>query len=565
MKQIRNNRGSVTFIAVMMMVMLTMIGVAAIKLANDEITIAGNEMNETLAFYAAESGLERAAAALQSYYELNGGPPSSFPAGSEQLTDATSAYVSGVDGAAEMRKLSQGSLAGLNGLVQSYTIRSIGTSLIDAGQVTLAQAFEVALVPIFQFAVFFHEDLWTQPAFNMEITGRVHVNGDIYLRSSAGYRVWFQDRVTCAGDIHVGFPYSSSVSGDIGYNDASDNFVSMKQDGQWLDSDDPDWYEEASALWGGQVQDQSFGQEELTLPMAANGSPHKMIERAAGGNTDSYENDATLKIIDGVVYSKIGSVWQDVTATLTADGTITADASVLFYDAHEKKGVRNLQLDMAKLKSSAYFPSNGVIYISDQRTAAVTGYSSVLNGTTLINGSDIGKPLTVACENPLYIRGDFNTTNKQPVAALTDAMTFLSNSWDPAKSTMSYTSRVASKTTANIAFVTGDLAPAGTNYGGGLENLPRFLEDWDGTEFVYKGSMIEGWRSQQATGTWRYIYDLNPYYSAPTRMWSFDTDFNDPAKLPPQSPTIQIFQRTGWQQENVGYSSAATSSIDVIK
>ena len=128
-----------------------------------------------------------------------------------------------------------------------------------------------------------------------------------------------------------------------------------------------------------------------------------------------------------------------------------------------------------------------------------------------------------------------------------------------------YTDRPASKTTANLAFVTGDLTPTDNNYGGGLENLSRFLEHWNGTEFIYSGSMIEGWRSKQATGNWRYTSGSEPYYSAPTREWSFDTDFEDPAKLPPQSPTIQLFQRTGWNQENVGYSHASLSDINQVK
>jgi len=553
------SKGSVTFIAVMMMVMLTMIGIAVVKLANDEISIAGNEMNETMAFYAAESGLERAAAALQTYYEENGQPPTTFPAGSEDLTDATSAYVSGVDGPAQMQKLSQGSLSGLNGLVQAYNIESIGTSLIDAGQVTLTQSFEVALVPIFQFAVFFHEDLWTQPAFDMKITGRVHVNGDMYLRSSSGHQVWFQDRTTCAGDIYVGFPSTpSSGGGDIGFSNMADTFVSMYQSGDWLDANDANWYSDASNLWGGMVQDKAFGQEELNLPIAAGGEPHKLIERAAGGNDDSYENKAELKIIDGAAFMKVGAVWQDVTASMISGGILKSDASVSFYDAHEKKNVGNTQIDMNKLANSAYFPSNGVIYISDQRSG--TG----LNGTSLVNGANIGKPLTIACENPLYIRGDFNTVSKKPIAAIADAVTFLSNNWNPANSNLAYTSRPATKTTANVAFVTGDLTPTSSNYGGGLENLPRFLENWNGTEFVCKGSMIEGWRSREATGTWRYIQSSDAYYSAPTRIWSYDTDFNDPSKLPPQSPTIQIFQRTGWNQKNVGYTQATTTSIEVI-
>ncbi|HHI02043.1 MAG TPA: hypothetical protein ENL22_00810, partial [candidate division Zixibacteria bacterium] len=328
-KQINNSGGSVTFIAVMMMVMLTMIGVAALKLANDEVTIAGNQMNETLAFYAAESGLEKAAAALQTAYEASGGPPTTFPAGNENLTDATSAYVSSADGASEMRKLTQGTLIGLNGLVQTYTIKSIGTSLIDAGQVTLTQSFEVALVPIYQFAVYFNEDLWSQPIFDLDITGRVHVNGDMYLQNSGpGTGLTFHDRVTCSGNIYHGLPSGSSDAGDVGFYDKNGIYQSMKQDGQWLDASDSDWYTKASVLWGGTVQDQAFGQEELTLPLAAGGEPHKMIERAAGGNSDSYENKATLKIIDGSAYVKVGSVWQDVTASMTTAGILTGDTSV---------------------------------------------------------------------------------------------------------------------------------------------------------------------------------------------------------------------------------------------
>jgi len=330
----------------------------------------------------------------------------------------------------------------------------------------------------------------------------------------------------------------------------------MKQDGQWLDASESAWYTKASVNWGGTVQDHAFGQEELTLPLAASGEPHKMIERAAGGNSDSYENKATLKIIDGSAYVKVGSVWQDVTASMTTAGILTGDTSVAFYDAHEKKNVRNTQIDINRLASSSYFPANGVIYISDRRSG------SDLNGTSLVNGEDIGFPLTIACENPMYVQGDFNTVNKQPVSALADAITFLSNSWDPAKSKDNYKERSASKTTVNIAFVTGDLVPDNSNYGGGLENLPRFLEDWNGEEFIYSGSMIEGWRSREATGAWRYIQSSDAYYSAPSRIWNYDTDFDDPAKLPPQSPTIQIFQRTGWNQENVGYTQAATSTID---
>jgi hypothetical protein len=545
-KRIADSNGSVTFIAVMMMVMLTMIGVAAIKLANDEITIAGNEMNETMAFYAAESGLERAAAALQTYYEQNGQPPASFPAGNEQLTDATSAYVSGPDGAAIMRKLDQGTLAGLNGLVQTYTIRSIGTSLIDAGQVTLTQAFEVALVPLFQFAVFYDNDLEIAPGPDMILNGRVHTNGNLWLQ--AGSDLYIDSYVTAAGDVLHGRKGPEAVSnGDILIKDASGNYQNMKNDDDsFLSAADANWYDSAAARWGGKVQDESFGQEALNLPLTNEGDPHKLIERSAG-NPDSYENIAAVKIIDGNVQAKIGNVWTTVNGFLPA-GVVTTKT---FYDGREGTNVNTTEIDVAKFSASAYYPSNGVVYFSDSRSG--------FNAVRLVNGSDIGKPLSFYSENPIYVKGDFNSINKRPAALAGDAVTFLSNSWDDAKSTLTKDSRIATPTIVHASILTGNTNTTNSNYNGGLENLPRFLEVWSGVKFTYSGSMVNLWNSVQADGLWSGVY-----YSPPDRDWSYDTDLNDPAKLPPMTPTIQVFQRTGWQQENVGYSSAATTSIDII-
>jgi len=54
------------------------------------------------------------------------------------------------------------------------------------------------------------------------------------------------------------------------------------------------------------------------------------------------------------------------------------------------------------------------------------------------------------------------------------------------------------------------------------------------------------WYSQQACGTWN-----GSYYSPPDRNWKYDTDLNDPNRLPPETPVVRVFQRTGWRQEHV--------------
>jgi len=537
-ERIRGNRGIAAFIALMVMIMLTLIGVAAVKLANDEVTIAGNELNEMQSFYGAEAGLERASAAIQNQYETTGCPPTVMPSGNETINDVIVAYNSVDNGAAVQQPLTLGTLAGLNATIKTYTITSVGISQVDQSQVMLTQDFECALVPLFQFAVFYGNDLEIAPGPDMTLLGRVHSNGNMWLQS--GNNLYMDSYVTCSGNLLYGRKGAGSVSnGNIFIKDTDGNYQNMKNgDGTFLTSASTDWYDSATVRWGGRVQDAAFGQGPLNLPLTNAGDPHKIIERGAG-NPDSYEHKAGLKIMDGRAYSVIGGVWTDVTALLPA-GTITTGS---FTDGREGQVVNSTDVDMAKLASSGYYPTNGVIYASDQRAGS-------FNGLRLKNGSSLGNPLSVFSENPMYVQGDYNTTNKQPASLAGDAITFLSNSWDDSKSTQSVNNRVASNTTCNASIMTGNTNSDASNYNGGLENLPRFLEKWSGKDFVYNGSMVNLWNSQQATAPWSY----GSYYKAPNRVWSYDTDLDDPSKLPPETPQARVFQRTGWAQQDVGYA-----------
>ena len=536
MRKLKDNRGMSTFIALMMMVMLTLIGVAAIKMANDEVTIAGNEMNEMQAFYAAEAGLERAASAIQYSYMTTNQPPATLPTGSEALSGVVAAYSTSVNGALEQRTLTQGTLAGLNASVRSFTITSSASSSIDNSQIILSQEFEAAMVPIFQFAVFYGNDLEIAPGPDMTLIGRVHSNGNLWVQS--GSNLHMESFVTCSGQFLHGRKGPGGVSnGNVYIKDPDGNYMNMKNaDGSFLEATDAGWYDSAATRWGGRVQDSAFGQGTLELPLTNVGDPHKLIERGSG-NPDSYEHKSDLRIIDGVVEARVGASWVNVTALMPA-GTIT---STTFTDLHEGTTVNSTDIDMSLLSSSAYFPASGVVYVSDQRSG--------FNGTRLTNGADIGNPVSIFSENPVYVQGDFNTVDKKPAAICGDAVTFLSNNWADSNSNKAIASRPASATTVNASIMTGNNETTSSNYNGGLENLPRFLEGWSGIDFNFKGSLVNLWNSQQAIGPWSY----GSYYTAPNRNWSYDTDLDDPANLPPETPVVRVFQRVGWRQQNVGY------------
>jgi len=537
--KLESEQGVATLIALVIMGMLLLIGLAAVNTSEDEITIAGNELQEMRAFYAAESGLERASAYMNTEFDKTGRPPAIMPYGSSDINGCVvtfSTFDTANGGKAVQRVLSSGALTGLHASVNQYTLQSVAISEVENAKVSLAQNFETVLIPIFQFAVFFENDLWTTPLYDMTIDGRVHVNGNMYLQAFKGLD--FTSRVTASGGIFHGLANGqhSGANANVNFTNPSGNLVTMKQGGGWLDNSDGDWRDSALGRWGGVVQDEAFGQKELNLPLSDDDDAHKMIERGAG-NSDSYENKADFKIIDGVPYSRNSGSWVNVSGFLPG-GTIT---NVQFEDDREGEEVNATQVDIDLLRTSGYMPINGVIYSSDQS-------GGMYNGLKLVNGDEIGNPLSIFSENPVYVQGNFNTTNKQPVAVAGDVITFLSNSWSDANSYKSLSNRKPTATTVNLAMLTGDDTPTGSNYGGGLENLPRFLEDWKSKKFTMRGSMINLWRTQQAGGDWSY----GSYYTAPSRDWGFDTDFEDPNKLPPETPVVRFFQSTGWVQQYVG-------------
>lgn len=536
-----NQRGMASLIALIMVAMLTLLGLAALSTSDDEVNIAGNELQEMRSFYAAEAGIEAGAAALQDEYDSTGVPPVIMPSGTMSMNHCEVGYVTQDDGAPQQRVLTKGTLAGLHSLVKSFTITSVAESDIENARMILQEQFEAALVPIFQFAVFYGNDLEIAPGPDMTLLGRVHSNGNLWLQANSS--LMMDSYVTASGNIIHGRKGPGAVgSGDVLIKDEDGNYVSMQIGSDWLDSDHGHWYDSSLARWGGRVQDSTHGQQELNLPLTAAGDPHKMIERG-DANPDSYEHLSSLKIIDDTAWAQVGGLWVDVTQPMVDSGVLVPSAPDQFFDGREGEWVDCTELDMGRLYEAGFAPDNGVLYFSNQ--------SSDWPALRLNNGDTLGSGLTIASENPVYTNGDYNSINKKPASIMADAVTFLSNSWESnnydTASDQSKNNRQASATTVNCSYLTGNVETTPSNYNGGFENLPRFLEVWSGDDFTWMGSAVNLWYSQQADGNWS-----GSYYSPPNRVWSYDPDLDDPNKLPPETPTVRVFQRVGWRQSYVG-------------
>ncbi len=528
--------GFTTLIFLSLLLMLSLLGLNAIMTSTNEVDIAGYTLNSQGALYAAEAGLEKGSAYITNYYNKFGRPPSSLPDDSIQIGKFAVTYEITKPGVTVSKTLTQGAYRGLYALSDEYVITATAIAPGVHTTTSLQMTVDASVVPVYQFAVFYEDDLEIAPGPQMTLGGRVHSNNDMYLQSNVSLKI--DSWTTAAGDILYGRHPNSGMpagGGTVEIKDGTGTYRSMKNaDNTWLDSKDADWVNKSIDRWDGRVEDKNHGMTELKLPVVASGEPMDMIGRAGTDNADSYEHKAGLKILDGqVMWRKPDSSWQNVTADFTAAGILTQST---FRDGRENKDVVSYDLDIAKLNTSSYWPDGGIVY-------SANAISGSLVATRLKNGSELKEGLTVASENPVYTVGNYNSVNKKPASIMADALTILSTNWTDANSWSA--TRTAADTKVNAAYMTGNKASGtgGNTYSGGFENLPRFLENWSNKKFTWKGSAVDLWRSAKATGTWG-----GSYYSPPDRVWDFDTDFLDPNNLPPGTPLISIVMKTSWRE-----------------
>ncbi|MBI4388366.1 MAG: hypothetical protein HY582_04930, partial [Candidatus Omnitrophica bacterium] len=411
---------------------------------------------------------------------------------------------------------------------------------------TVHQIASLKQTSIFSYAIFYDSDLEVLPGPDMTMTGFIHANGDMYLGARSNLTL-DTDSVHATGAFHNERKDNP--------NDIMQGTVKIKKSGtstypaMTFDSDSPTWAQDATSTWNGTVQSADHGVgyvQPVTIPsIQPNGF---------------YYNNAGLRVIDGQVYKREsnGSYTQVPSGDLPS-GTVT-QKQFRNYRESSSHDVVVTEIDVNKLRSTNYFPSNGLIYAS--RTNAVPASSSgsaTSHGIRLVNGTDV-KPngatggLTVVSNNPLYVKGDFNTqkhdaqgntiTGKRSVALISDALNILSNSWSDSNSSQSLGNRVASNTTVNAGFVSGVVPTNGSQYSGGFENYPRFLEKWTSKNANVSGAFINLWNSQIATGQW--VYGGN-YYEAPIRNWEYDSNLK--SNPPPFTPVgVEISTKTWWQE-----------------
>jgi len=512
-----NRKGIVLITSYMVIVVLLILAATIVQRALSEFNLARRNKITTEGLYLAEGAIEEAAYTL-AYNVANYLPvPDTFTDTVSLSSDFNLSYSWT---ALDVDHTVADSL-GIITIIRHYQIIAVATDINYGISSIVNQIVARKKTYTFQHAVFYNYDLEMLPGPDMTLSGKVHSNEDIYIGTHNTFTI-DSEYLYSAGNIYNGRKDSAlSMDGGVSIKKSgTSDYYFMKEAGDIdpLDSDRSDWTDESQNRWNGTVKSGVHGVTSLAAPEVGSIEP------------DSYYADnADLKIVNTNAYDSSG------TPVVLPAGTISESN---FYNQREATWVTVTNIDMNLLNSSGFFPSNGLLYIT--RTDAS---SSSPNGARLNNASELNSDLTVVSNDPVYVQGDYNNTNKKPAAVICDSLNLLSNNWDDANSSFNLSSRVATNTTMNAAFIAGIDETSVGNYNGGLENYPRLLETWSNKTLSIRGSFVGLWNSQIAQGAWQYG---SPQYEAPRRDWDYDTDFNDSTKLPPFTPFAVETERVAW-------------------
>lgn len=268
---------------------------------------------------------------------------------------------------------------------------------------------------------------------------------------------------------------------------------------------------------------------------------------------------------------------------------------------HDKRQARDLnmvELDVGKFKDMVHNNDkndwggndeqtpdkwwNGVVYVEFETQNSTSSRPDRVNpakqgyGLKLVNGEVIPNPgfahsadtygMSLATNQMMYVEGHFNADgnfntgsptqpdstgnfakegHEAPAALIADSLTFLSEDWNDEDSNESLSNRRATDTEVSAAILTGNVpsGETGSNrYSGGVENFPRFLEDWGGKDLRIRGSIVALFESEVGTRGWGY----GDVYSAPGRQWGFQEKFAE-GFLPPGTPNTRRYRAVDFE------------------
>lgn len=204
--QNNHQKGSALVIAILVMLLLMGFVVLAISRTTSEMVITSNDSSESRTYAATEASLESTTRDFVDVFEKKLSPDSADinaiqkkkVLGFEKFT--FSPKIEKIKEAAPV-VLAGGNYSGLYALRDSWEIDSTATEIGSGVKVQLKRRFFSDRIPIYQFGIFYEDDLELNRPPVFTFGGRVHTNGNFFVTANAGAGIYFNSKVSAVGEI----------------------------------------------------------------------------------------------------------------------------------------------------------------------------------------------------------------------------------------------------------------------------------------------------------------------------------------------------------------------------
>jgi hypothetical protein len=334
------------------------------------------------------------------------------------------------------------------------------------------ETLQVRDAPIFSYAIFYNMDLEIAPGANMEITGPVHTNGNLYVApnpttnvssktnapSSSPY-LKFDDTVSAVGTILHALPTGYSDTGASGTdmvsgagnvlftNTVTDAQTSMYQS-TWVQSSTNNWYTLSTNYWKGGVQDVAY-----SVPTALSVAFNNYVRDNPATTAVDDDLNFAYQIIMPLVPTNI------TTATATSPAYSAAIESqkyeykaglVIVVNANATDGIKGFSLYAQSFNANGNLVYTGTTAARTLLTT-VSAVNSALADTTIntaffgsATATPTGTSTTFANESnasnnvasaPYTNSGIFRVCNYNGSASASSSATVTSGLWDSRQAT----------------------------------------------------------------------------------------------------------------------------------
>lgn len=375
---------------------------------------------------------------------------------------------------------------------------------------------EINFIPLYQYAIFYDNDLEIHNGPVMNVKGPVHTNRTLWVASGSGLN--FYDRVSAAGSLRsyrdfLGVSGStigavnkknapieaSDHTADVTLRNGSNQTVKLNNNGTgwgpdsnkntFLDSKDKNWLSDAMSRFGGKLQDSAMGVKPIKPPLPyvenANGNRQQadaaeLIQRASVSDSASMQ-EAKMEykadlIIEGdpskatwdskkgeytniSIHDRAGNTYPNTVKV--GNKTVSMVTPGSFYDNRQKTLVNTFDVNMGVMNDrSGSLPiknGNGLLYVSPN--GGNMGSVRLTNAASM--PSNLRNTMTVATDRPMYLEGDVNSGGENDRATLllaADSITVTSQRLTADNTKNDAIPAAARNTITNAIFMLGQVA-----------------------------------------------------------------------------------------------------------